>query len=342
MSGATQAREKRAKTRGDFYCERPADVPANSAVPHYAWLVQHALIMSCAIVLKAIWSLKPRPLRPNNQGVEQGALLKDASITRIAKATARYTNPLSDAYGEPMPRRTVGHCIAKLKQKGFIVPWESETHPLTSPTGTSYRIRTYDEVLQRWADDPRIGTVGKRAFYVIGKGRRHLSPEELIAWKLDHARAEKFGAAAVVELSEPSIITSTDPDPEVPLVEPGRFETPAQHAVAAASARIPDAAVILQAILAERVDATEAFAAELFALARSTEPSIPATSIALLVAEMATDWRAKQRASRNPQPFLNIGWFKTGMSAAVTRWRFERDRAQQATGTGGGFYDSGA
>lgn len=55
-SPAARAREKRTKTRGDAYCERPADVPSNSGLPHYGWLAQHALIMSYAIVLKAMWS----------------------------------------------------------------------------------------------------------------------------------------------------------------------------------------------------------------------------------------------------------------------------------------------
>jgi hypothetical protein len=205
MSPAAAARQKRTETRGDAWCTRPAELPNNAHVPKYGWLVQHALYMSTAVVLKTIWSLRPDPMR-DKQGRQRGAVLADASITRIARATARFTNPLSDAPGEPMPRRTVAHCLEALAQKGFIQRFDTE-RAKTSPAGTSWLIRRFDDILQTWADDPNIGTVGNRAFYVIGKGRRHMTPGELAAWNItgSTAPANPRAHAAGTELPEPAI-----------------------------------------------------------------------------------------------------------------------------------------
>ncbi|HEX4275800.1 MAG TPA: hypothetical protein VHZ74_10615 [Bryobacteraceae bacterium] len=211
MSSAAQtAAKKRAKTRGDFYCTRPPDVAKNGGVPHFAWLAQHALIMSYSIVLKAMWTLKPKPLPMGKDGRDRGDLLLNASIRRIQKETVRFTNIHSDAPGEPMPLRTVAHCLVALEKKKFIERWDvesiSRTSSSTSPFGTNWRILRFDEILQQWADDSEIGTVGKRAFYVIGKGRRHLTPAELESWKLNHfaAEADPRAHARRMPVDEPS------------------------------------------------------------------------------------------------------------------------------------------
>lgn len=328
-SPAARAHEQRRKTRGDFYCERPADVADNSPLPRYGWLVQHALIMSYAIVLKAMWSLRPRELRGTGD-----ALLNNASISRIAKATARFTNPLSDAIGEPMPRRTVAHCLTALTARGFVTPWEIESHARTSPVGTSWRISRYDAVLQRWADDPDIGTVGKRCFYVSGKGRRFLTPAELIAWKLDNTRAEQQGVAAVVELPEPSI----DTGPEAP-AQPAVASTPRasmpQRRMTVQEHLIEDTAIVHRAILAGGVAAEPEEAAALLDIARQIEASIPATSVAMLVTQLSFEYAAQERRRLNTSSDVRvvwtIGWYLNDMAKATHRWRF--DAAQRATGS---------
>jgi hypothetical protein len=304
MSSAAQAREKRRQTRGDAYLTRPADAPANAPLPRYGWLVQHALYASLAVVLKAMFSLKPAELATKSQGW----LLTHAGITRIAQATAKFTHD-----GLAMPRRTVGHCLDALEEKQFIARWE-DSRPRTSPFGTSWRLRRFDEILQRWADDPNIGTVGKRAFYVAGKARRHFTQSELVSWNLNHAAAAQNPAAhaAAIDIDEPQAATAAPKLTRQELLE-------------------ADVEVVHRAILAEQVDATPAHAATLLAQARAIEPTIPADSVGQLVRKMAVDRYEKARAKRDPRPVLTLGWFTTGMEAAVHQWKFNRDAAAAAT-----------
>lgn len=319
-SSAQQVREKRTKTRGDFYCTRPTEAPSNSPVPHYGWLAQHALIMSYAIVLKAMWSLKPRQLPPA-QGRDVGAVLNNASITRIAKATARFTNPLSDAPGEPMPRRTVGHCLTALQRKGFIEPWER--HAVTSPLGTSWRIRRYDEVLQRWADDQQIGTIGKRAFYVIGKGRRHLTPAEIEAWRLNHAVAEANpkaqATAAIADEPAPAARTTPAPQPKTD-AELDELKVALIHVCGAADSK--DARYIWGTV----------------AEACGTRQTPPVMDVAAMVYAI----QERQHKTGNKSP-INVELVRMRISGRVEAWHlYAQMDAQAATGTRGrGGYSPG-
>jgi hypothetical protein len=208
MSGAAQAREKRTKTRGDFYCERPADEPANSPLPKYGWIVQHAMIPSDGVIYQAMKALKPAELPE-----DRGWLLRNAGITAIARATAPFTHD-----GRPMPRRTVAHRLQAMTRKRILIRWEADSRARNHSAGTSWRIPRYDEVLDRWAADPEIATVGpKRAFYVQGKGRDLMAPARAIAWHIDHVKAEANPAAhaspiAIAEVTQ----REAPPKPETP------------------------------------------------------------------------------------------------------------------------------
>lgn len=292
------------QTRGDAWCKRPADAPKNSPLPRFSWLVQHAMIATDAVIYRAMESLKP-VLLPGTQG----RLLKNASITKIAQATARY-DWAPDA--RPMPRRTVAHRLLAMERKGILIRWDAEQTAKTSPFGASWQLPTYDRVLQAWADNPNVGTVPpRRAFYTIGKARRLLTPEELAAWNLNHAAAEQSGAQATVEVRE-------RPEPRTPA-----FLKPPPTAA-------EEIDLVLREILEQGVQATPKHAADLIALARTVEPAIPGESITRLIHEMSGDHAARTRARRNTHP-LSVGWYQTGMEAAVHRWRHERKRAQDAT-----------
>ena len=207
-SPSAQAREKRTRSRGEDSLVRPATEHPNSPLPHYGYAVQHALYPSLQTVLRTMWSLKPAQLRNS-----EDSILNDASITRLSQATKRFTNQLSDALGEPMPRRTVAHCLDALVEKGFIERWEVESRAKTSPKGTSYRIRRWGEVLQSWRDNPDIASVttasGKYAFYYRGKGRSFMTPPEAVAWGVPNLVMVEKKAAAVVGPTESSIMTAT-------------------------------------------------------------------------------------------------------------------------------------
>ena len=209
--------EARPRRRKAQYCARPAGVPENSPLPRYGWLVQHALILSYAIVLKAIWSLKPTQLQGG-----RGHLLANASITRITQATRPFmVSVIGFPAAREMPRRTVAHALAALERRHFIERWES-AQARTSPTGTHWRILPYAEILARWAADPAIATIGRAAFYVIGKGRRFMSPDEVKAWGINHEIAAKTPAAQAVAVDVPEEAPSAAPDiaPPAPVAAP--------------------------------------------------------------------------------------------------------------------------
>jgi hypothetical protein len=205
VSAQAEARRKRAATRGDLYLKRPDSEPGNSPVPRYSWLVQHAMIASDAIIYRAIESLKPVDLPGGTRG--QGRLLHNASVTRIAQATAAFTHDK-----RAMPRRTVAHRLAVLHTRHIAVEWTAESgpRPKNSPSGTSRRLVPFAEILATWAEDPAIATIaaapGKRAFYVRGKAKRFCTPAEVEAWITDHAAmiADPRAHASAVDLGEPA------------------------------------------------------------------------------------------------------------------------------------------
>jgi hypothetical protein len=306
MSGAAaETRKKRTQTRGDAWLQRPADVPRNAPTPKYGWLVQQAMIQSDGIIYRTMESLKPAILA-NGQRV-----LTNASITRIARATAAFTHD-----GHPMPRRTVAHRLAAMRRRKIITVWEARA--VTTPIGTSWRLTPFGEVLEAWKQDPEIFTPKNRAFYVQGKGRRFVSPEQATAWHLNAEIAEKNPAAQATAVFIPETPAAAAPKAQLPRLSP-------QELIEA------DIEVVHRAILAEGVPATPAMAAGILAAARAIEPTIGADSVAELVRQMAIGRYEKARAKRDPRPVLTIGWFQTGLAAAVHLWKHNRDEAQRAT-----------
>jgi len=289
----------------ESYCRRPDAVAKNSPLPRYGWLVQHALYMSCAVVLKAMWSLKPTDL-PNNRGV----LLKSGSVTVIAERTGRFTPGSESGVGVPMPRRTVAHCLVTLQARGFICPWESRSK--NSPFGASWRLPRYDEILQRWAEDTNIGTVGKRAFYAYGKSHRFLTPAEIVEWKLDNAAAERLPAAQAssVDIEEPLSAA------EAKGATAGE-EIDAVHAAVLGIIERGDGQHPIQGI-----DATPEQAMRILEIARAAVPAIPASAIAELVRQIRIDKTVQDSHSRKPA-FTNVGWILKGMAAAAHSWRHQ-------------------
>lgn len=304
-----QARATEATQRThERYAKRPAGVRVNSPVPRFGWIAQHALIQSYAVVLQSIFSFRPRELG------KRGFLLRDASTTKITSATAKFT-----PNGLPMPRRTVGHALEALRKRGFIERWEErgEKRAPTCPFGTHYRMPLYDEILQRWADDPEIGTVPRRAFFVIGKGRRFLTPSELREWEIDPGAAARNPAAhaSAIDAEEAAGMPAEELTP--PATMPGLPEP--LH---------PDVEIVHRALMFERVDATPEQVAQMILLAREGAPEIQVDSVAALVRKIASD-KHKQDHARNRsnlyQPtFLNAGWFLKGFLAAAHGWRIAR------------------
>ena len=185
MTPARSAREKRTRTRGDAWATRPTSEYSNSPWPKYGWLVQHAMIGSDRIIYQAMESLKPVTL-PG----QQGRLLVNASITRIAKATQAFTHD-----GRPMPRRTVAHRLQAMRAKRIFVEWNADARAKNSPVGLSWRLVPFDSILEDWKNDPEIATPKKRAFWFIGKARHIMTPTEATAWMLKADVAERNPAA---------------------------------------------------------------------------------------------------------------------------------------------------
>lgn len=130
-----------------------------------------------------------RSLKTNDLPNDAGWLLNDASVTSITKATAKVTGT-----GTSMPRRTVAWNLLELERKEIIARWET-ARSRTHPKGTHWRMPLFKEILTAWAANPQIATTGKGAFYVRGRGRRHMTPEEVSAWKPNHEVMAKNPAA---------------------------------------------------------------------------------------------------------------------------------------------------
>jgi hypothetical protein len=101
-----------------------------------------------------------------------------------------------------------------MAKKWIIYRWE-KTGPKSSPKGTAWVMPRFTDILQRWHDDPKIGTVGdKRAFAVISKALRLCSTQELIDWKFDGVKAEKNPFAHAAQ--------STDFEETIPAADTAR------------------------------------------------------------------------------------------------------------------------
>lgn len=320
-TASATAHAKYVSTRKKYeeYCKRPEGEEPNTGIPRYGYYVQHALYPTLAIVLKAMWSLNPVELAGG-----RGAIIRNASNLKIARATAKFTG------GLPMPLRTVGHCLDALAKRRIAIPWDANAAPAHSPFGRSWRLPRYAEILDLWAADEKIFTVGKRAFYVRGKGRRHMSPEEVVSWGMDHAAAEKLRSmhASASDAEEP---LSSDEAKGATLGE----EIDAVHAAIAGDIRVfvdgglvgPEGTRGQNAFGVNGLDATPEQAAAIIQIAREAAPAIPVSEIATLIHEIRAAKATADRGSRKPT-YTNVGWVIKGMAASAHTWRLgQRDKA---------------
>ena len=86
------------------------------------------MIMTDAVIYRAMETLKPQPIPGSRQ-----RLLRNASITRIAQATAAFDSAPDK---RPMPRRTVAHRLQAMARKGIIGHYGSALR--NSPFGMSW------------------------------------------------------------------------------------------------------------------------------------------------------------------------------------------------------------
>ena len=319
------------RRRVDF--TRPPEAQPNHPVPYLGWDIRHAVPLRPSIAYSALCGLHPTLLPSSKDGTPRGAIVT-ASVTAVTRATARHMSSMTSALAaEPMARRTVGHCLEHLERKGFIERWQTESRHRNSPVGLSWRIVPWTEVLQRWADDPRIATAEgtRRGFYVWGKGRWHLSPADVAAWKVDGARSEADPAAhaAMSGMAEP-------------VLQPAAAAPAKPRRVTIEEALIEDTAVVHRAISQIGITSAEPeHAAALLALAREVDAAIPADAIAKLILRLADGYVLKGKA--NPAKygwtadggpvFWTIGWLRNDLAGAVAIWRADRESAQKATGT---------
>ena len=337
MSEAAQTPEKRVggkRRRVDFM--RPPEAQPNHPIPYRGWDVRHAVPLRPSIAYSALCGLHPALLPAAKDGAPRGAVVT-ASVTAVTRATAKHMSSMTSALAaEPMARRTVGHCLEHLERKGFIERWQTESRHRNSPVGLSWRIVPWAEVLARWAADPQIATAEgtRRGFYVWGKGKWHLSPEDVVAWAVDGARSEADPAAhaamsAISEIEEHAL----QPAAAVP-AKPRR--------VTVEEALIEDTAAVHRAIAQIGITSAESeHAAALLALAREVDGAIPADAVAKLILRLADGYVLQGKAnpakygwtSEGGPVFWTVGWLRNDLAGAVAIWRANRETAQRATGT---------
>ena len=340
-SPAAQAREKRRRSRYDAVATRPETEPPNSPWPQIVWDVRQLLTIRMAIVYAVLcWCFRKveRPRRAD--GKDTGFLIPHQSITQIAIATRKFTNPFSSQLGFPMPRRTVAHCLDQLISRYFIERWDDQSKAKHSPVGTSWRVLPWWEVWEKNRTDPKLAHVppdGKR-LVTFGKGKVPGGPEKVAAWNIDFVLAEKVRGAVMIDIPKPADHVESPP-----------VSAPAAPAAVKAPVRVPvaadlieEVAIVHRAILATGVMAAEPeHAAALLAIAREVIAAIPAESVASLVRQLADGYRLQ--AVANPSKygwttsggpiFWTVGWFRNDMAGAAHGWKLDHDRAQMATGT---------
>ena len=140
------------KPRGTVFFTRPEGERKNSGIPRYGYLVQHKFIQTDGI----IWKASSLPWKSSAAAAK---LLSNQSITKITEQTARF----SPTAAAPSSRRTVAHRLNAMKRLGIIQRYDSTISPY-SPVGTSWYFPPFSVVLQQWADNPEIATIGKPAF----------------------------------------------------------------------------------------------------------------------------------------------------------------------------------
>ena len=324
----TPARKPRPKKRTDF--ARPAHVRLNHPVPHRASDLRQCVPLRASIVYASVLSLGLHPLPPDKDGRDRGSMVHNASIARVARATAKRMNPLSSEIGYAMPLRTVAHCLDFLVARGLLE--RSETHSKNSPVGTSYRVVPWAEVQQKWRDNPEIGNVGtnRNTRFVWGKGLAFLTPRDIEEWMVDVVIAEKDprAQASAIALSEPPAAERVKP-PAPPAAKPRRLTVE--------ESLIEDTAIVHRAILDNGVIAEPEHAAALLAIAREVEAAIPAASVAMLIHELSGTYIARERKrlgrTGDVRIVWTVGWYSNDMAGAVHAWKNQQDAAQRATGT---------
>lgn len=321
MSGEAKAPRKRPARY--VHCTRPDTAPENHPIPRRGWDVRHAVPLRAAIVYQTLASLKPVSLPQARDGKPRGSVVTNTSNVRVKLATARFMPTMTSALqAEAMPLRTVGHCIDDLIGKGLIDRWDTETRSRHSPTGSSYRLVPWGEVLARWAQDPKIATAEGtlKGFYIWGKGKKFLTPDDVIAWKVDPVAAEtqpsaQAGAAAL----------------EDPTAKPAAAKAPWQPPAPPADGELEELTVALIRVTgaAELKDARYIWGA--VAAACSTGAIPPVMDVASMVYAIGDQQR--QIGNRNP---ITVELVKMRIGGRVAAWAlFQQEEAQAATGTGG-------
>ncbi len=204
------------------WCVRPGDevtnpqtgraYPPNHALPRVSYHAEHAHTATEQRVFEE--------LEKRGKKVEGGAgrKIRQVSVAQLARETE-------------MPQSTVRDCLRSLVKKCSIVPWDvkaakAEPRKRGDHGGvTTWMIPSRNEILVVRRAHPTIGKVaglsGIENCYVIGKGKRLLTPEEIAFWKIDAVVAEAAKlAAAALGATETELSAPKSSDAPAPLAEP--------------------------------------------------------------------------------------------------------------------------
>jgi hypothetical protein len=160
----------------------------NAHVPKYGYYVQHLLTENQAIVLRALKSIA------GTMGPDKSWLAKDASITEIVKRTAKFSHAQTE-----LARKAVRNALRALQAKHIIRCWGLADNAGPAPSRrrgdgcfkTCWKVLSWTDTLQAIADDPLVWNPKNRAFFVVGRGKKLVTPEEAGAWKLNAGKAKE-------------------------------------------------------------------------------------------------------------------------------------------------------
>jgi hypothetical protein len=267
-------------------------VAGNFPVPRQAYRVQHALTQNEQWVLETLEA---------NAKLLPGKLGKVCTISLhdLQKATAK--SPRSA--GQPMSMATLRVHLNRLRQKHAIVAWDvvaskDSARQQHDGQGVScYRIPLWNEVLDRWRRDPNIGHTGTK-FWVIGHGRRFLTPAELVSWKIDVAAAERLGVKAAVlgataeNLTPEPVATPATAIPQTANAPPPNANAPPAK-IHDVSKEVWDAARAhtLHPMPKNRVLHYER---KCYEIARAAGEDLTAAEVCAIIAQTATSYRVKR------------------------------------------------
>lgn len=174
--------------------------PGNHAVPRVAWHAQHAHTATEALVYDF--------LEKRGQVIGGGRRKRTISRAQLARELK-------------MPESTVRNCLVSLIRKHSIAQWDEAAGRFARRTRgdfggvTTWIVRSWAEALAMRRADPAVGTVNGNC-YVIGKGRRFLSPFEISAWKVDAVVAERFSQTEKAPAAEIAANAGPPPGPAAP------------------------------------------------------------------------------------------------------------------------------